>query len=374
MREVTPLLENSGKSRDLVGQLIEDVIARLDQMVRSKDIDLFYLPRFYTTDLICFYQAELIKDYYYAYGDYGFKMLETYGFISVQTYTLDRYIEFIPTIRESLKERGDSLGDRLLQIEHKFFALMEDLYLNERSYLARLQFMTFKREKALKLIDQKEFKEAKELMLDTLEKYIEIGSDDEREFKLILFKLSEKAKDIPLMREMGRYFSLVKEPGDPYYWKRWRKSYTKKEWAIVIEEENVKLKNKLNTEFEKHTRSYYEYVGYVVLPIYKAMNRREDLFDLLVEVKFQELTFRYWKYLSKKYCFEDFYPIFTTCFLRELAERCHLSDYKIMIKRVKKWSKLYPLKSDKIHEFIDTVHQLYPDRKDLYKALKQVVL
>ncbi|MHC5310534.1 hypothetical protein ACYSNM_10805 [Myroides sp. LJL116] len=374
LREVAPLLEVSGNNKDLVGQLIEEAIECLSQMVRSKDTKFFDVPVRHIADLIRFYQAELIKDYYFAYGDYGFKMLETYSSISLQGYTLDMFIKYITTIRKSLKVEGGSLEERLLQIELNSIELMEDIYLKDSSEQANNQFMTFKRSKVLKLLEQQDFKQAKESMQNTLEKYIQIGSEDEWIFKQMLLDLAIETQDIPLLREMGRYYVFILVPGDLYYWGKWRKSYTRKEWNIVIEEEITKLKNNLKTKFEKYTPDYYWQVVHVMLPIYKAANRRQDLFDLLVEVKIIFYLFPYWKYLSKKYCFEDFYPIFTDYFLQQLKEDCQLLDYMHIGKWLKKWSNLYPLESDKIHEFIDSIIKLYPNRKKMHKVLKNAML
>lgn len=374
LKQVTPLIEDSDDSSGSIDQLIKDAVECLNQIVRSKYIDFVDIPKQSIEELKDFYQSELVKDIYFDYGDYGLDMLESYGEICRQTNDEDRFLDFIQSKLKTLKIKGDYVEDKLLQIEEEFLDALEAVCFEGKFRQGNLQSVSIRKIAAQNLIEQGNFKEAKILIESTIEDFSEIDYVKEIEWKRLLLEVAEQMQDIPLIQEICRDFALNYEPEDALYWDKWRKTYAREEWNIVIEKEIAQIKKSLNTQFEVKTKRYYQNKLFFIGPIYQAENRKEELFQLLSEAKSLYFTFSYWKYLSMYYSFEDLYPIFTSCFLEELKEASSRSAYSRVALEIRKWSDLYPLESDRIHGFIDSVNKLYPRRTAMHQELNRTML
>jgi len=372
LKQTVEVLPDSDDSNGDIGDTIENAIQLLHTIANSGQV-----ANELKEQIFDFLQAELYKDIYFDYGDFGYELFPVFQSLAVALGKSEQFLQFIDNRIAShtgaytdyrkdfyrtqmvsfLKATGNSKEAR--KLVHQSMDIVE----------VRLAEMN-------KAIKRKDFAKAKEFIaggIKIAEKKAHPGTVAQWQEQLLRIAVLEK--DQEAIRYYTKHFAFGQWFNESYY-KQWKQTFSNTEWKEVIEKHIEETIAKITKEHEKSKNKMWSIPAYTLFlrglaPIYIQEKYWDRLLALLQQETDLFAILEYHKYLFKEYpgkLLELYLPAF-----ERKADRCNSrSEYKELAGTIKMVIKDIPVAKPKIILLVKNLKQKYPRRPAMIEELDKI--
>ncbi len=316
------------------GDFIFECISQIDHIFEKSPIDL-------KEKIFEFVSKELQKKIYFDYGDFGLQLFEIFFNASISLSKQEEFLGYVDAKIDKLSGTYDSyLKADLQKRKIDFLKQIGDDKQAEELTLQNLDIVEIRATEVEKLIQNKEYTNAKQLIIDGIKiAKQKAHSGTESNWEKELLRIAVLEKDVKKVREFTKKFAFESYFNVQYY-KQWRSTFKTEEWTEVIEE-HIK-KTILKIEKDIKNRPYWFSENNAMLaslaPIYVAEGYIDRLWSLIKTAFTFDILLTYHKYIFLAHADE-----LLTLYLRALDKEAEIASnrnsYRTLVLKMKEIAK-----------------------------------
>lgn len=369
IREVAPIFEYCDDSNGYVADCVfaaMDILTELSNTSTSIE---------FKEKIVDFLAEQLNNEVYFMYGDFGYTMTILYSDLSIKTYKTNAFIQFLDTKLDANKKDD---YEKMFFIKVKIQFLKHIGKANEVAQLIQenLKISEIRAIHVKALIQEQDFEEAKKCIAEGIaiaEKKNHPGTVNQWEKELLNIAVLEN--DIDTIRFFSRKFAFDRELNETYY-NQWKKTFTKKEWEITINEFIKNIEDKLTENFKNNRFLRKEQMPQAFLmnlgPIYVQENNIDKLWELFQKQTELYMVLKYYRYFEKKH-FNEMLNVIAVALENECDVVNERSKYNNLARIMKAIIKDLPAAKEKILEVAVKLKQKYPRRPAMQEVFSKLL-
>lgn len=369
IREVVPIFEYCDDSN---GYVVDCVFAAMDIL---KELSNATTAIEFKEKIVDFLTEELNNEVYFLYGDFGYTMTNLYSDLSIKTYKTNAFLQFLDVQLEA-KKRYDYEEVFFIKVKIQFLKQIGKTSEAEQLIQENLKISEIREVQVQKLIAEKDFEAAKKSIAEGIaiaEKKNHPGTVNQWEKKLLNIAVLEN--DIDTIRFFSRKFAFDRELNEIYY-NQWKKTFTKKEWEITVNELIKNVEDKLTENFKNNRFLRKEHIPQALLmnlgPIYVQENNIDKLWELFQKQTQLFMVLKYYHYFEKTY-FNEMVNVIAVALENECDVANERSKYNNLARTMKSIIKDLPAAKEKIFEVAVKLKQKYPRRPAMQEVFSKLL-
>lgn len=368
IKEVSKAFDYCDDSNGYVCDSVETSIQELNQMVNAP------VSFDFKEKITEFLKEEVKNELYYDYGDFGYKLTETYEEFCIAVHKTEEFLEFLETKIQSNK--NDSYEKRyFIQTKISFLTRIGKKEQVQTLIEDNLTIPEIRKMEVDKMIKKQEYATAKKLIAEGI-KIAETKnhSGTVSDWEKTLLEIAVLEKDVENERYFSRKFALGRGLNTIYY-NQWKNTYSKEQWTKAIEEliagitKTIKEKTQQNSFFDKDILS--SNLLYHLGPIYVQENYLDRLL-LLVEAQ-EDISnvLSYYSHLKNEYP-NELVNILIPLLENEGDRSTGRSEYKELARKMKSIIRDFPNDKARVIEIAKKLKEKYPRRPAMLEELNKV--
>jgi hypothetical protein len=263
VKEMMQVITHCDDSNGSIGDIFFSAIALIGKIADLAVVDM-------QENIFKFLQAQLKDRVYFEYGNFGYELFSIFKQLAV---TLNKRVEFLGFIDARLPE----LTGRYDNYQRDYFNSEKISFLQETGATAEaeklvaqnMDIVEIRHAEALKLIDKKDYKNAKILIaggIELAEKNRHPGTVANWEKELLHIAVLEN--DIATVRQYLKKFAFDRGFNKQYY-QQLKKTYARAEWHEIIEQIINETTNKITNEYSNRKwQGVSTQLLYALAPLY----------------------------------------------------------------------------------------------------------
>lgn len=310
----------------------------------------------------------------FEYGDFGYELMDVLYHVAFATQNTNELLTFIDKKLEGMK----SNYQRNFLVRYKIMVLNE-LGRNEEAQkiiFQNIEDPDIRAQVVKNCIEQKNYEEAKKLLFEGIklaEQKNHSGTVNKWETELFNIAISEN--NIDEIRRYSKKFSFSRGLNKKYY-NLWKNTYSKEEWADVIEKEIHSVTKKVRSHYSKNSFFDNNWLNVNLLsylgPIFIEEKFLDRLFELVKNVVNFDTLSSYYPDLKSDFK-NELYDLFLKALESEGPYLEGRNQYKEFTNKIKFVIKEYPESKLKTLEILKLLIQKYPKRRAMVEEFEKLL-
>lgn len=282
--EMLKVLDNSDDSGGHLGHTVSSTIGLLRQLAESDET-----AQSLRDSLFDFLAAELQRDVYFGYSDFGHQLLHTAFGLALKLNEPERFLALIDQLLPiHQSDYGDYTPNLLRTTQIRFLKAVHQMEQARELTQAHLDIVEVRKDAVSEAIEHLNYELAKELIREGIQlAEAKKHPGTVRQWQEYLLTIAYMERDVPTIRHWTKTFAFDRGQGITLaYYQQWKQSFPAEEWAIAYESLIRQLTEKAEQDARPQRAAWFfetEMLFYQLGPIYVEEQQWNALLDLVAQ-------------------------------------------------------------------------------------------
>nr|WP_256484221.1 SWIM zinc finger family protein [Mucilaginibacter flavidus] len=370
LNEMQEVLASADDSNGSLGGTVYDIVELIDSIVTGDEIAYDLKEHIFSV-----LYKEFTSNKYFDHSDSGYNLFSLFENLAIELKKEQMYLDFIDSQVQKLTGNHDDYERNFYRTQKidflKALGRTEEV---EELVQKNLDIKEVRQEEVDKAIDRKDFEHAKKLIAGGIliaEKQKHPGTVSQWEEQLLRIAILEN--DIALTRHYYRKFALESHWLNSIYYDKWKATYSKEEWKVIIDElidETIKRVTKAHANDSWMPLSAHLLTA--VSPFYIQEKYWDKLFALVKNENRLDRILPYHKYLVHQYA-DELVPIYLPGLELKGDNASDRSQYATLVKLMEDLITDMPAGKDQILATAQKLRTKYPRRPAMVEELNRLL-